>query len=149
MFLWLCAKLTDGILGQDFLRQHVDNINYRHSCLVMSSTTVPLWVCGTAKQICRVQAKDTVKIPANSRMWVPVKIPLADHITPIGLVEPSFELMGKKDMCALGGVVDTISNEIVLNIINYGSESTTLYKNTVVGTCESHVENSDTCRIAL
>jgi len=61
--LVVCEIDSDGILGQDFLRQHVDSINYKKSCLVMGQTSVPLWVGGLANQICRVEVQQTVKIP--------------------------------------------------------------------------------------
>ncbi|KAH3707670.1 hypothetical protein DPMN_067081 [Dreissena polymorpha] len=50
---------SNGILGQDFLRQNVDHINYRKPCLVMGSDIVPLQTVGGSSQICRVEVRET------------------------------------------------------------------------------------------
>ena len=145
----VCDIDADGILGQDFLRQHVDSINYKKSCLMMGQTSVPLWVGGMANQICRVEMQQTVKIPSHSRMAISVKIPQKQHLGQLGYVEPSLDLMSKSEVCVMGGIVDTTSDTMTLNILNYGESDVTVYKNTTLGTCESHIEaNTDYERIA-
>ena len=140
----VCSMEIDGILGQDFLREHVDSINYKRSCLVIGQNLVPLWTGGQANQICRVELQDTVKLPSHTRMMVPVKIPQKEHLTPQGFVEPSIELMAKSEVCIMGGIVDiAASNKIILNLMNYGQTDITLYKKTTLGTCESYFESEN------
>ncbi|KAH3852520.1 hypothetical protein DPMN_095029 [Dreissena polymorpha] len=91
LLLWLVTL--------DFLRQNVDHINYRKSCLVMGSDIVPLQTVGGSSQICRVEVRDTVNIPAHSRMWVPVNIPLAEYMAPLAFVEPDPDVMAEKEVC--------------------------------------------------
>ena len=135
----VCNIDLDGILGQDFLRKHVDSINYKQSCLVIGSNKVPLWTGGQGLQVCRVEMRNTIKLPPQSRMWVPIKIPHSEHLAPAGFIEPSFDLMGKKEITLMAGIVQT-SAEAVVNVLNYGKEAVTLYKNTCLGTCESYFE---------
>ena len=137
----VCDIESDSILGQDFLRHHVDVINYKQSCLIIGTTNVPLWTGGQAVQVCRVEIRETVKIPAQSRKWVSVQIPHAEHLADDGLVEPCLDLMSRKEITLVGGLVDTTKSEITLNLLNYSQDTVTLYKNTKVGTCESHYDN--------
>ena len=135
----VCDIEADGILGQDFLRANVDSINYKRSCLMMGGDVVPLWTGGQALHICRVELQQTVEIPANSMMMVPIKIPQKEHLSELGLVEPSFHLMATKEISLMGGVV-SISSDPVMTVLNYGNSSVRLYKNTNLGTCESYFE---------
>ena len=106
----VCDIEADGILGQDFLKQYVDSINYKHSCLLIGNKTIPLWTGGRANQICRVDIQHTIKIPAHTRKQVTVKIPQREHLAQLGCVEPSIELMAKREVCVMGGIVDTTSS---------------------------------------
>ena len=82
-------------------------------------------------------------------MWVPVKIPHSEHLASEGFIEPSFDIMAKKEVTMMAGVVTT-STKPVINVINYGNDPVTLHKNTCVGTCESFYEPDplDSARIA-
>ena len=138
----VCSIESDGILGQDFLKQHVDSINYKHSSLVIGNTSVPLWTGGQANQICRVEIQETVRLPGYTRKLVSVKIPQKEHLAPLGCVEPSFELMAKKEVCIMGGIVDVTASSLSVTLLNFGSGETTIYKNTNLGTCESYFEST-------
>ncbi|KAH3868123.1 hypothetical protein DPMN_031262 [Dreissena polymorpha] len=111
-----CEMKTDGILGQDFLKQYVDSINYKRSCLVMGKKVVPLWTGGQANQICRVQLQETVKLPPYSRRMVSDEIPPKEHLSPIGMIEPSFDLKAHREICIMGGLIDTTSGLVNLNL---------------------------------
>jgi hypothetical protein len=139
---------SDGILGQDFLRQNVDHINYGKSCLVMGSDIVPLQTVGGSSQICRVEVRDTVKIPAHSRMWVPVNIPLAEYMAPLGFVEPDPDVMAEKEVFPMSGIVETHSENVLVNVVNYGSEPVTIFKRMHLGTCKPFFENTQQHRVA-
>ena len=56
----VCDIESDCIIGQDFLSENVDSISYRRSCLTVGSKTIPLWMGGTALQICMDSGKHTV-----------------------------------------------------------------------------------------
>ena len=75
-------------------------------------------------------------------MMVNVNIPQKQHLGQLGYVEPSLDLMAKNEVCIIGGVVDTTSETLTLSILNYGESDVTVYKNTHLGTCESHSETS-------
>ena len=135
----VCEMNTEAILGQDFLKRHVDSINYRKSCLQLGNNIVPLYTGGKSLQICRVEMKETIKIPAQSRMWVPVKVPQSEHLSENGFVEPIASFMAKNEVLVMSGIIDTKQDPVV-NVINYGNTPTTLHKNTNIGSCESYTE---------
>ncbi|KAH3705302.1 hypothetical protein DPMN_080370 [Dreissena polymorpha] len=127
------------MFGQDFRRANVDSINYKRSCLMMVGEVVPLLTGGQALHICRVYLHKKFEIPANSTMLVPIKIPQNEHLSELGLVEPSFHLMDRKEISLMGGVVSTFSDP-VLTVLNFGDSSVRLYRNTNLVTCESYFE---------
>lgn len=137
----ICDIEADGILGQDFLTQNVDNINYRRSCLMIGHKSIPLWTGGQANQVCRVELQHTVRIPSHTRKPVTVRIPLREHLAHDGYIEPCIELMAKSEVCVMGGIVDTRSHTFTLNLLNYGPNEITVHKNTNLGSCESYYEN--------
>ena len=75
-------------------------------------------------------------------MTVSVKIPQKEHLTQCGFVEPSIELMAKEEVCVLGGIIDTTTDSLHLNLMNYGSTEKILFRNTNLATCESFYENT-------
>ena len=90
----VCCMDTEGILGQYFLKQHVECINYLRSCLQMGENIVSLFTGGKSLQVCRVEMKETIKVPPQSRMWVPVKIPQAYHLAENGFIERYHKYQG-------------------------------------------------------
>ena len=122
----VCDNESDCIVGQDFLSENVDSISYRRSCLTVGSKTIPLWMGGTALQICRVEVRNTTKIPAHSRAWIPVNIPFSEHLGPTGFIEPSFDLISKNGFCAVGGIIDVSNSDAKVSVINFGSKPATL-----------------------
>ncbi|KAH3836548.1 hypothetical protein DPMN_109920 [Dreissena polymorpha] len=99
-----CKKETHGVLGQHFLKQYFYSIDYKRSCLVIGKNVVPFWTGGQANQICRLQLQETVKLPPYSRRMVSVEIPLKEHLSPIGMIEPSFDLMAHREICVMGDI---------------------------------------------
>ncbi|KAH3785334.1 hypothetical protein DPMN_163421 [Dreissena polymorpha] len=139
---------SDGILGQDFLRQNVDHINYRKSCLVIGSAIVPLQTVGGSSQICRVEVRETVMIPAHSKMWVPVIIPFAEYMAPLGFVEPDPDVMAEKEVFPMSDIVEIHSENVPVNVVNYSSEPITIFKQMHLGTCKPFFENTQQHRVA-
>ncbi|KAH3740959.1 hypothetical protein DPMN_047677 [Dreissena polymorpha] len=137
----VCAIEADGILGQDFLKQHVDCINYKRSCLMICNNAVALWTGGAANRVCRVECMHTISVPAHTRMSIFVKIPMKDHLAELGYVEPSFDLMAKCEVAVIDGIVDTTSYTLNMHFLNYGNSDVKIHKHTNLGFCESYFEH--------
>ena len=92
----VCDLHMDGLLGQDFPKEHVESISYRQSCLIIQDKQIPLWTGGESVHVCRVEVKETVQLPPKSRMWLSVNVPQAEYLSKYGFVEPSLDVMAKK-----------------------------------------------------
>ncbi len=84
---------THGILGQYFLMRFVSKIDYRRSVLQTDQAEIQCWIGGEAALVCRVEVADTVVLPPQSRMCVPVSVPHAERLAPCGYIEPSLDEM--------------------------------------------------------
>ncbi|CAC5414123.1 unnamed protein product [Mytilus coruscus] len=71
----VCDISPDAIIGQDFLLHYVNTIDYQRMVLQTSLTDIQCWVAGVTQMVCRVEVKEEITIPANSRMFLPVDIP--------------------------------------------------------------------------
>ena len=139
----VCDISPDGILGQDFMLEHVKKIDYEKYILHTDTDQISCWLGGNSSMTCRVIAEEKICIPANSSAWVPVKIPSQEHLkSKTALVEP----LESSKAQLLPGVIKTGSSEELrdLNVVNCSEESVTIYPNTTIGTCISVSENEPT-----
>lgn len=136
----VCDMAFGGILGQDFLLDYATKIDYKRLVLQTEDTCIPCWIGGEAAMTCRVEVRNTVEIPANSSMFVPVCIPECEHLADIGLIEPSKELCESKNIILTPGVISTQEVDKVVNIANRSSLPVVLQSNMKVGSCESFYE---------
>ncbi|CAC5375367.1 unnamed protein product [Mytilus coruscus] len=83
----VCNIKQDAILGQDFLLDHKDKIDYKRQILSTKDTDIRCWIGGEANAICRVIAKETLTLPGKSKMLIPVIIENAEHLGPLGYVD--------------------------------------------------------------
>lgn len=77
----VCDISPDGILGQDFLLEHVKKIDYEKYILYTKTDHISCWLGGNPAMTCRVIAEEKTCIPPNSCAWVTVKIPSQEHLT--------------------------------------------------------------------
>ena len=139
----VCDISPDGILGQDFMLEHVKKIDYEKYILHTDTDQISCWLGGNSSMACRVIAEEKICIPANSSAWVPVKIPSQEHLkSKTALVEP----LESSQAQLLPGVIKTGSSEELrdLNVVNCSEESVTIYPNTTIGICISVSENEPT-----
>ena len=132
----VCDISPDGILGQDFMLEHVKKIDYEKYMLHTETGQISCWLGGNSSMTCRVIAEETTYLPANSSTWISVKIPSQEHMeTKTAFVEP----IESQSAYLLPGVIKTgVSEESRnLNVVNGSEDCVTIYPNTTLGNCIS------------
>ena len=132
----VCDISPDGILGQDFMLEHVKKIDYEKYMLHTETGQISCWLGGNSSMTCRVIAEETTYLPANSSAWISVKIPSQEHMeTKTAFVEP----IESQSAYLLPGVIKTgVSEESRnLNVVNGSEDCVTIYPNTTLGNCIS------------
>ena len=132
----VCDISPDGILGQDFMLEHVKKIDYEKYMLHTETGQISCWLGGNSSITCRVIAEETTYLPANSCAWISVKIPSQEHMeTKTAFVEP----IESQSAYLLPGVIKTgVSEESGnLNVVNGSEDCVTIYPNTTLGNCIS------------
>lgn len=123
-----------AILGQDFLLEFVDHINYKTKLLHTERATIQCWTANdhTARE---VKIKRTVSIPANHGVLVPVSLADGSDLTEIGFLEQlsTFD----DEIQVLDGLVNTKSDQIYVNILNHSDRPVKLQGHTTVGICRN------------
>ncbi|KAL3890761.1 hypothetical protein ACJMK2_003039, partial [Sinanodonta woodiana] len=142
----VCEVSQDGILGQDFLLNYVNKINYKQFLLHTDKIDIRCWIGGKVHVISRKHVRKTTTVPANSALWLPVSIPGSEHMTKFGYVEPIFHNEIKCTM--VPGVIDTQTKEMVINIVNCSYADVTLQENLPIGVCEPYEDVSNSERVA-
>lgn len=124
---FICDISQDGILGQDYLLSHVKKIDYQQMVLHTGQCgEIKCWIGGKEYIVCRVLVRETTTLPSNAGILVPISIPLAEHLTKLGLVEPCTENTG---IYTVPGILDLQSDKFYINVLNTGSNSITLHAN--------------------
>ena len=136
----VCDISPDGILGQDFMLEHVKKIDYEKYILHTDTDQISCWLGGNSSMTCPIIAEEKTCIPAISSAWVSVKIPSQEYL----ITQTAFvESIESSQAYLLPGVIKTwVSEELRdLNIVNCSEESVTIYPNTTIRTCISVNEN--------
>lgn len=141
----VCDISQDAILGQDFLLEHVQKIDYRKLQVFIGDEILNCWTGGNAAMVCRVTVKEAVTIPPCSQMTIPVGIPNACRLSKAALIEPSIKLMGKKGVSILPGIIDSKSSCHKANIVNFSTQEIKLFPKTNLGFCKSLLEEPIDC----
>ena len=71
-------------------------IDYQKLVLQTEQTAIQCWIAGEAAMISSVAVSEKTKIPANSRMFIPVEIPCRDKLSTNCVVEPSIHICQEK-----------------------------------------------------
>jgi hypothetical protein len=53
---------------------------------------IPCWIGGEAEMVCLVQARETIQIPPESQVRIPVNIKKIECLSRLGVLEPSVDL---------------------------------------------------------
>ncbi|CAC5373255.1 unnamed protein product [Mytilus coruscus] len=120
----VCDISPDAIIGQDFLLHYVNKIDYQRMVVQTSLTDIQCWVAGETQMVCRVEVKEEITIPANSRMFIPVDIPFCEKLSESCMIEPSVRLFDEKNIAILPAILQTST------------------ENKVLGDCESYYEKN-------
>ena len=133
----VCDIEPYAILGQDFLVQHVSKIYIKRLLLCTDYGDIQCYTGGEANMVCRVVVRETITVPPQSRMCIPVLIPGSEHLTDNGIIETSPKLWQDKKIVLTRGIIHSKAENQAVQILNFGSKPVVLYPNTKLGTCES------------
>ncbi|CAC5386872.1 unnamed protein product [Mytilus coruscus] len=127
---------NEGIIGMDFLVTHDCDVLLSQNKLKIKGEIIQCFhYASSAKSCYRVAIQETVNVPPNSEMIVsgesnePIFRGLA------GLIEPNEKFMEKNGLLVARSIVHPEMYNIPLRIINMNNEPCTLYKGTIIATC--------------
>jgi hypothetical protein len=133
----VCKIYQDAILGQDFLLEHIDKIDYRKQILSTKHSDIQCWVGGEAEMVCRVLSRQTVIIPGKSRAIISVNLENGEHLAKLGLVDHVTKL-NDQEIIMTRGVLEPHKPAIQVQMTNFMDEPVAIYINEQIGTCESY-----------
>jgi hypothetical protein len=122
----VCDILPEGILGQYFLLKYVLKIDYRKLCLCLETMEIPCWIGGEAEMVCSVQARETIQIPPESHIFIPVNIPKIECLSRYGVLEPSVDLFETCEITLTPGIIDTQAREQIISVLHCGDQNVTI-----------------------
>ena len=132
------------ILGHDFLMQNKCVINIAERKILFDGKPVECSLQNKLSSLFRVRVSESVVTPTNSEMIVPGYICRGDNeVLPRLAIVESTEGVGDKGLLLARSVVAPSSQIIPLCVLNLDGKAKTLYKSTVVGTCDSVLEVFD------
>ncbi|CAC5404150.1 unnamed protein product [Mytilus coruscus] len=134
----VCDIKQDAILGQDFLLDHIDKIDYKRQILSTKDTDIQCWIGGEANVICRVIVKETVTLPGKSKLLIPVLIENAEHLEPLRYVDKTQKK--ETELNITRGILDPRQEDITVQLINFREEPVTIYAKEHLEVCESFYE---------
>ncbi len=132
--------VQDAILGNDFISQHVNKLDYKRAVLTTRFQDIPCWMGSRSAAVCQVKVKVRIILPPESGVKVKVTIPRATRLTTDGLVEPDANLMRNHHVLLLPGIIKAQESDTHVLIINPYEKPVQLNPGVGLGTCESYYE---------
>ena len=126
---------TPAILGFDFLKSNRCFLDASGACVWVNGKPVSCQARQDATSAFKVKLRETITIPPLSEMIVSAEIDGFASYT-CAVVEPSDNLIKRKQVLIAKTVVDPSSQNIHLRVVNLQSQPVKLYKKTVAGICE-------------
>ena len=87
--------------------KYVLKIDYRKLCLCLETIEIPCWIGGEAEMVCLVQARETIQIPPESQICIPVTIRKIECLGRYGVLEPNVDLFETCEITLTPGIIDT------------------------------------------
>jgi hypothetical protein len=128
---------NEGILGMDFLAANNCDVHLSENSLCLKGESIPLFhYASNAKSCCRISIRETTYVPPNTEIIA--KGQLMDLISKdlVGLVEHTDKFVNKKGLLLARAIINLNKEEIPLRIVNVNDTPCTIYKGTIVATCE-------------
>ena len=75
---------------------------------------------------CLVQARDTIHIPPESHIFIPVNIPKIEYLSRYGVLESSVDLFETCEITLTPGIIDTQAREQIISVIHCGDQNVTI-----------------------
>ena len=136
----VCDITPDAIIGQDFLLKYVNKIDYQKLVLQTEKTAIQCWIAGEAEMVCRVEARERITIPPNSRMFIPVEIPCCEKLSEDCIIEPSVHLFEEKNIAVMPGLIRNSTSDKFVSVHNFSDSDVVVYPKMKLGVCESYYE---------
>lgn len=140
----VCDIDVDGIIGQDFILQHVrcwdmDTLKLK----LRTGECIECFTSGEAERICRVTVRERVELPPKSFKFVKVSIPGGECLAESGYVENDIDAESSKLVNIIEGIVDPRDDDVGVSILNTGDVPLILHPRTHLGKCKSSYEESE------
>ncbi|CAG2197901.1 unnamed protein product [Mytilus edulis] len=127
---------NEGIIGMDFLVTHDCDVLLSQNKLKIKGEIIQCYhYASSAKSCYRVAIQETVDVPPNSEMIVSGESDEPIFRGLAGLIEPNEKFVEKNGLLVARSIVHPEMYNIPLRIINMNKEPCTLYKGTIIATC--------------
>ncbi|CAG2223534.1 unnamed protein product [Mytilus edulis] len=127
---------NEGIIGMDFLVTHDCDVLLSQNKLKIKGEIIQCYHYASSAKTCyRVAMQETVDVPPNSEMIVSGESDEPIFRGLAGLIEPNEKFMEKNGLLVARSIVHPEMYNIPLRIINLNKEPCTLYKGTIIATC--------------
>lgn len=133
---WVADIQNEGILGLDFLYENKCVVTIDPPSLEINSLLVSLSLKNTMDVVhwCRITIVENVVIPPESEIVLDGKI--IDKLPPDSYAAMVETHIDKTEVLVAKSLISSDCTQVPLRLANFSSEPCTIYKNTVVATCE-------------
>ena len=85
--LIICDIQQDAVIGQDFLLNYAESINYKQGRINTKFNEIICWLGERSTAKCRVMIRNTTTVPLQIASWLPTQVPSSGNVTKFGYVQ--------------------------------------------------------------
>ena len=84
--LIICDIQQDAVIGQDFLLNYAESINYKQGRINTKFNEIICWLGERSTAKCRVMVRNTTAVFSQIASWLPIQVPSSENLTKVDYV---------------------------------------------------------------
>ena len=139
--LIICDIQQDAVIGQDFLLNYEESINYKQARINMKFNEIICWLGERSTVKCRVMVRNTTAVLSQTASWLPIQVPSLENLTKVGFVQAN--VASNTISVINSSILDLQKAKKRKSVVNNVENLITPLSKQAIGMCEVYPDKND------
>ena len=139
--LIICDIQQDAVIGQDFLLNYAESINYKQGRINTKFNEINCWLGERCTTKCRVMIRNTTAVPLQIASWLPTQVPSSGNVTKYGYVQANVAC--NTNSAITSSILDLQKAKKRKSVVNNVENPIKPLSKQAIGTCEVYPDKND------
>ena len=139
--LIICDIQQDAVIGQDFLLNYAESINYKQGRINMKFNEINCWLGERCTAKCRVMIRNTTAVSLQIASWLPTQVPGSKNVTKFGYVQANSA--NNTNSVVNSSILDSQKAKKCVSVVNNAENPITPLSKQAICPCEVYPDKND------